>query len=923
MAKIKGRKIYVFSGGKGASQQQIDELKQYVDDTIEGAGAVAGVPCQIQSITDITGGHRVTFLWVDNAGTSHTSTMDVMDGTNGQDGADGQDGQDGATPVCTITDITGGHRVTFTTDGVEESFDVMDGKNAQFSTLPEPSASNVGQIVQYVGATTSGLTNGYFYQCKEESGTYSWVQKNVQTGGGGGTSDYDELTNKPQIAGTTLTGNKSLSDLGIASETDLENKVDKVTGKGLSENDYTDADKAIVDGVSTALEGKVDKVTGKGLSTNDYDDTAKTAVDALGTASTKDSTTFINPNNHDLPDSNSVYQAMTSMLEGAFHPSGSKTVAELTSALLTQANVGNIYKITDSGVTDANWVGGAGQTITANQMAVVVYGNTDDSFLFNLENGISIDMSAYQTKAITPISVDGHTKNNVEDAVDAINVLAGSNKTAIGNIKDGQSIDSFGDVETALGDKQNKTLTTSVESATTVEGALGALSTNKAAQAEVNDIVNVLGAKNLFDGSIDTTVAKGVTFTQNADGTISVTGSNTQGSGIGIFAKSVQRLKAGSYILSGCPSPTSGGLHIQLSDSDLNVLVAEAYDGNEASFTLNADTNCKIMYWGSGDLSITGTLVIKPMIRLATDPDTTFVPYSMTNQQMTPYVQAISNPNLLDNPWFTVNQRGFTSGTMDGKYFVDRWSFPSTDASITFTKNTSGINISGTVSGEKNLMDQKIEYDRLMCSVGDDYTLSVKFSDGTVKYKTDKIKAFTSEWSYHILFDVDSLRFMFCSNGANPTEMGVWVKCPSATTLNKTIRAIKLEKGCVSTLAMDCPPDYATELLKCQRYFYRIIGNQYFGIGIGAGIYNNRVDTIVYLPTEMRVLPTVTFDGTFGLYGVPASIPLDNSCSLVNKMANSLTLKFNDDTNQAIIDGRAYKVMFNSSNSHIDISADL
>ena len=34
-------------------------------------------------------------------------------------------------------------------------------------------------------------------------------------GGGGGTSDYSDLTNKPQIEGVTLSGNKSLADLGI------------------------------------------------------------------------------------------------------------------------------------------------------------------------------------------------------------------------------------------------------------------------------------------------------------------------------------------------------------------------------------------------------------------------------------------------------------------------------------------------------------------------------------------------------------------------------------------------------------------------------------------------------------------------------------------------------------------------------------
>ena len=44
----------------------------------------------------------------------------------------------------------------------------------------------------------------------------------------------------------------------LAVDNRLANKVDKVAGKGLSTNDYTDADKAIVDSVTSALAGKVD-----------------------------------------------------------------------------------------------------------------------------------------------------------------------------------------------------------------------------------------------------------------------------------------------------------------------------------------------------------------------------------------------------------------------------------------------------------------------------------------------------------------------------------------------------------------------------------------------------------------------------------------------------------------------------------------
>lgn len=53
-------------------------------------------------------------------------------------------------------------------------------------------------------------------------------------------NDYEDLSNKPQIAGITLQGNKSLADLGIQG---VE------TGKGLSSNDYTTTEKAKLAGV--------------------------------------------------------------------------------------------------------------------------------------------------------------------------------------------------------------------------------------------------------------------------------------------------------------------------------------------------------------------------------------------------------------------------------------------------------------------------------------------------------------------------------------------------------------------------------------------------------------------------------------------------------------------------------------------------
>lgn len=75
--------------------------------------------------------------------------------------------------------------------------------------------------------------------------------------------------------------------------TELGKKVDKITGKGLSSNDFTDALLNKLNDLPTAtnlytktetnnlLNGKVDKVSGKGLSTNDYTNNEKNKLSEL------------------------------------------------------------------------------------------------------------------------------------------------------------------------------------------------------------------------------------------------------------------------------------------------------------------------------------------------------------------------------------------------------------------------------------------------------------------------------------------------------------------------------------------------------------------------------------------------------------------------------------------------------------------
>ena len=140
--------------------------------------------------------------------------------------------------------------------------------------------------------------------------------------GGTGVSDYEDLSNLPQINSVTLIGNKSLSDIGIVNPMVIKGKVATVSdldnipnpqpgwvyfvgaqdATELREYVYTDSntwqflgynnivvDSAMSDSsenpvqnkvITAALGGKVDTVSGKGLSTNDY-----TNADAASVAS--------------------------------------------------------------------------------------------------------------------------------------------------------------------------------------------------------------------------------------------------------------------------------------------------------------------------------------------------------------------------------------------------------------------------------------------------------------------------------------------------------------------------------------------------------------------------------------------------------------------------------------------------------------
>lgn len=283
----------------GFSPETYAVARKYTDDTVAGAGAVAGKPCQIQSITDITGGHRVTFLWVDNSSVSHTSTMDVMDGEKGDDGLG----------IKSVAVNSSNHLiVTYDDDTTEDAGEIT------LDTSDFVQKSSTAGLLKNDGTVdTTDYTVVSYTQTYSQSGQKigeitidgTTTDVVVPTGGGsehgipsGGTSG--QILSKKSSTDYDV----QWTDAGTASQEQADwneadsSKVDYIKNKPnnlVQDANYVHTDynydataKGIVDGIPLTIQqlqgsllNKVDKEVGKGLSTNDYDATAKGIVDSI------------------------------------------------------------------------------------------------------------------------------------------------------------------------------------------------------------------------------------------------------------------------------------------------------------------------------------------------------------------------------------------------------------------------------------------------------------------------------------------------------------------------------------------------------------------------------------------------------------------------------------------------------------------
>lgn len=188
-----------------------------------------------------------------------------------------------------------------------------------------------------------------------------------------------------------------------------------------------------------------------------------------------------------------------------------------------------------------------------------------------------------------------------------------------------------------------------------------------------------------------------------------------------------------------------------------------------------------------------------------------------------------SNPNLLINPDFKINQRGKTSYEVTGfDYTVDRWRVSSSNVAVS---ESGGLTIHSTGS-EGSWFTQKLEKELEGIA-----TLSIKVSsiNGKISLSSPSNNLFiTSPGVYNItLSDINEFNMFL-----NPNT-------------SVTIEWTKLEKGSIATPFI--APNPTDELAKCKRYAALVSLDSLMCLNIGTFCYVQN-----YTDISMRTNPTIT-----------------------------------------------------------------
>lgn len=198
-------------------------------------------------------------------------------------------------------------------------------------------------------------------------------------------------------------------------------------------------------------------------------------------------------------------------------------------------------------------------------------------------------------------------------------------------------------------------------------------------------------------------------------------------------------------------------------------------------------------------------------------------------------LKQLSNPNLLINPDFRINQRGQTSWSGKDQYTVDRWR-QFIDINGTITKADDGMIFDNT-NGKISLGHF---FDKPSYFAGKTVTLSAKIMqlsdnvNGSIYIGGNSSVQVFKGFGTSLIKDEWRTMSLTFTMPSELTDMNVTIFLNDVVQTKIKVAWMKLEFGSVATPFV--PPDPASELLKCKRYFELLRFLQYETIGVASSI---------------------------------------------------------------------------------------
>lgn len=235
-------------------------------------------------------------------------------------------------------------------------------------------------------------------------------------------------------------------------------------------------------------------------------------------------------------------------------------------------------------------------------------------------------------------------------------------------------------------------------------------------------------------------------------------------------------------------------------------------------------------------------------------------------------VNNVSNPNLLDNWYFAkaVNQRNVSGYSTTTKFFVDRWFADEVDCVFSDANNEGAGYIS--IKAKNSTTVAINQYIPRILRPGK-YTASWIFINAVGSSLHTATIDYTNDGAWHsaAISTVSGTVVKMRSNTLNTTRTEFRIERTSALGEQFGIVAVKLEIGDKQTLAhsengkwvMNEIPDYAEQLRRCQRYYYRSWGTSTSTAVAREGSLSFTAGTtwstpgVIEYPVEMYLAPSV------------------------------------------------------------------